>query len=77
MRGARRPLVARGNFGFWGHVPRRPAFPPPLPTHLTRCWPIALAGNKVAVSPQGSQPGGVIPNRHRPERGHPACGHSL
>lgn len=76
-RGARRPLAARGNFGFWGHVPRRPALPPPLPTHLRRCWPIARAGNKVAVSPQGSQAGGVTPDRHRPELGHPACGHSL
>lgn len=23
-----------------------PSPPPPLPTHLTRCWPIALAGIK-------------------------------
>lgn len=38
-----RPLVACGNMV--SHVPRRPALPP-LPTHLTRCWPIALAGIK-------------------------------
>lgn len=34
-------------------------------------------GHKVAASPQGSQPGGVTPSRHRPELGHPACGHSV
>lgn len=52
-------------------------FPLPLPTHLTRCWPIAPAGNKVAVSPQGTQPGGVIPSGQGLELGHPACGHSF
>lgn len=27
-RRAQRPLAGRRNFGFWGHVPRRPALPP-------------------------------------------------
>lgn len=27
-----RPLAARGKFGFWGYIPRRPALPPSPPT---------------------------------------------
>ena len=73
-----RPLAARGNFGFWGHVPRRPAPPPPSAPHPPHeVLANRPGGHKVAASPQGSQPGGVTPSRRRPELGHPACGHSL
>lgn len=39
------PLAAHGNW-FLGSCSQKACPSPPLPTHLTRCWPIALAGIK-------------------------------
>lgn len=54
------------------------ACPPPPPSHPPHeVLANRPSGHKVAASPQGSQPGGVTPNRHGQELEHPACGHSL
>lgn len=74
--GARRPLAARGDFGFWGHVPRRPALcpPPPPPHEVLANRPV---GHKVAASPQDTQPSRVTPERHGPNHQDPECGLSF
>ncbi|XP_070372479.1 oncostatin-M isoform X1 [Equus asinus] len=54
------------------------ACPPPPPSHPPHeVLANRPSGHKVAASLQGSQPGGVTPNRHGQELEHPACGHSL
>lgn len=75
--GTQRPLAACGDFGFWGHVPRRPAFPPPPPHPPHEVLANRPVGHKVAASPQDTQWSRVNPERHGPNHQHPACGHNF
>lgn len=71
----RTPIGHCEDLGFWGSQKACPPPPPPHPPH--EVLPNRPCGHKVTARPQGSQPGGVTPRRHRPELvDTQQCGHS-
>ena len=62
---------------FLGSCSQKASPPPPPPHPPHEVLATHPDGHKVAASPQGSRQGGVTPSGHRPELGHPACGHNV